>query len=103
MERMTISFTLMLSSEVVTLKGGRRVVLEFSSSTQHWHGDISQSDRGWWLVGACSVGSGRDTTGCHVCMRWRVETGQPLYGVAQGEQSSLRVNVSVYLYFCIDI
>ena len=56
MERMTISFTLMLSSEVVTLKGGRRVVLEFSSSTQHWHGDISQSDRGWWELAVLKAG-----------------------------------------------
>ena len=41
MERITTSFTLMLSSEVVTLKGGRRVVLEFSSCSQHPQGDIS--------------------------------------------------------------
>ena len=53
MERITISLTLMLSSEVVTLKGGSRVVLEFSSSKQQPQGDISQT---------CCLESWRDTT-----------------------------------------
>ena len=77
MERITISFTLMLSSEVVTLKGGRRVVLEFSSSIQHWHGDIVVLRPESW----------RDTTDWLSCL-YQMERGEwrptNQSGVAQG-------------------